>query len=89
MSWIDIPSEGEIPCQVFVELLTDYLEGALPADLTRRVEEHAAVCGKCLRYLEQLRATIALAGRLVTDDADSLPDDVRTHLMQAFQRAGP
>ena len=47
-----------INCQELVELVTDYLEGALePADL-RRFEEHLAACGKCTEYMAQLRATI-------------------------------
>ena len=45
-------------CQELVELVTDYLEGALsPGDL-RRFEEHIAVCDACTEYLRQLRETI-------------------------------
>jgi anti-sigma factor RsiW len=57
-----------ISCQELVELVTDYLEGALaPADL-RRLEEHIAGCVNCTRYIEQLRATITVAGRITLDD---------------------
>jgi anti-sigma factor RsiW len=57
-----------INCQELVELVTDYLEGALdPADL-RRFEEHLADCGKCSDYLEQLRATIRAVGEITPDD---------------------
>jgi anti-sigma factor RsiW len=57
-----------INCQELVELVTDYLEGALdPADL-RRFEEHLADCGKCTEYLAQLRATIRAVGLITPDD---------------------
>jgi anti-sigma factor RsiW len=55
-------------CQELVELVTDYLEGALsPGDL-RRFEEHIAVCDACTEYLRQLRETIRLVGSITSDD---------------------
>jgi anti-sigma factor RsiW len=57
-----------LSCQELVELVTDYLEGALsPGDL-RRFEEHTAACVNCTRYLEQLRMTIRITGTITTDD---------------------
>src|SRR4051812_1491974 len=61
-----------LSCQELVELVTDYLEGALaPGDL-RRFEEHIAGCGKCTTYLAQMRETIRVTGTLTPDDV-SLP----------------
>jgi anti-sigma factor RsiW len=55
-------------CQELVELVTDYLEGALsPGDL-RRFEEHISVCDACTEYLRQLRETIRLVGAITPDD---------------------
>ncbi len=57
-----------LSCQELVELVTDYLEGALaPGDL-RRFEDHIAGCGKCTTYLEQMRQTIRVTGTLTPDD---------------------
>ena len=36
------PPVDDFPCNVFVELVTEYLEGALSSDETRRLEEHLA-----------------------------------------------
>jgi anti-sigma factor RsiW len=47
-------------CQELVELVTDYLEGALTHDDTARFEEHLAACPGCETYLEQMRSTIAV-----------------------------
>lgn len=55
-------------CQELVELVTDYLEGALsPGDL-RRFEEHISVCDACTEYLRQLRETIRVVGMITPDD---------------------
>jgi anti-sigma factor RsiW len=51
----------DMSCQELVELVTDYLEDALaPADRAR-FDAHLADCPGCTNYLEQMRATIALA----------------------------
>lgn len=59
---------AEIPCQEVVELISDYLEGELPARETRRLEHHLAGCPHCSAYLAQMRETLRLTGRLVPED---------------------
>lgn len=49
----------EVTCREFVELVTDYLEHALPAERLALVEEHTVVCDGCEAYLEQMTATAA------------------------------
>ena len=49
----------EVTCRQFVELITDYLEGTLPARTLSHVEEHLVMCDWCVTYLEQMDATIA------------------------------
>jgi anti-sigma factor RsiW len=58
----------EIPCQQVVELISDYLEGALPARSRRRLDYHLAGCPHCSAYLAQMRVTLRLTGRLVPED---------------------
>jgi anti-sigma factor RsiW len=50
-----------LTCQELVELVTDYLEGALAPAERARFEAHVAGCSGCERYLDQMRATVALA----------------------------
>ena len=54
----------ELSCQELVELVTDYLEGALPGELLARFERHVEECSGCRTYLEQMRMTIDATGRL-------------------------
>jgi anti-sigma factor RsiW len=60
--------KDELVCQQVVELVSDYLEDALPRSERRRFERHLAGCEHCAEYLEQMRATIALTGRLTPED---------------------
>jgi anti-sigma factor RsiW len=61
-------SKNELVCQEMVELITDYLEGALPRAQRRRFEAHLAACEHCSEYLEQMRVTIRLTGSLRDED---------------------
>jgi anti-sigma factor RsiW len=62
--------------------VTDYLEGALPAAERTRFEEHIGRCDGCRVYLEQMRRTIELTGRLTPDVVS--PDAERA-LLDAFR----
>jgi anti-sigma factor RsiW len=68
-------------CEEFVELVTAYLEGTLPADQRAAFDEHMALCPGCDRYLAQFRTTIALLGEL---PEESLPSPARERLLDAF-----
>ena len=58
----------DVVCQQAVELVTDYLEGALSRADRRRYETHLAGCPHCTEYLAQMRKTIELTGTLTPDD---------------------
>ena len=72
----------ELSCQELVELVTDYLEGALLPDDRERFDGHLADCGTCRRYLEQMRRTISLVGKL---DPSSLTPEAEAELRAAFR----
>lgn len=71
----------EITCAELVELVTDYLEGALDSVARRRFEQHAGLCAGCDTYLDQIRATIAETGRLTPE---TLRPEARDRLLAAF-----
>jgi anti-sigma factor RsiW len=58
----------DLVCQQAVELMTDYLEGALSPDELRRFEAHLAGCPHCTEYLAQIRETIRLTGQAVAPE---------------------
>jgi anti-sigma factor RsiW len=69
-------------CIELVELVTDYLEGALPDDVRARFEAHLAGCDGCTTYVEQIRRTIAMCGRMDVGDLDPA---ARAALLHAFR----
>ena len=44
-------------CQAFVELVTEYLEGAMSSSQKVRFEQHMYFCEGCVTYVEQIRTT--------------------------------
>jgi len=73
-------------CRQFVEDVTAYLEGALPEDVTRAVEEHLADCPHCREYLEQMRRTISMTRAVGEHDVDAMPAELRDRLRRAFEK---
>jgi anti-sigma factor RsiW len=77
----------ELVCQEVVELVSDYLEGALSRSDRRRFESHLAGCEHCTEYLQQMRATILATGRLAAGDLTPHMRDEFTALYRRW-RAG-
>jgi anti-sigma factor RsiW len=69
-------------CRELVELVTDYFEGRLPRWDRFAFERHIADCDGCTRYVEQMRETIRLTGRLREED---VPPAGREALLNAFR----
>jgi hypothetical protein len=71
-----------VTCGEVVELVTDYLERALPAHEAELFEQHLNFCEGCVTYVEQMRATVATVGRVREED---VPPETREQLMAAFR----
>jgi len=78
-----IRAPGGLSCREFVELVTDYFEDVLSPPLRARFETHLAACNGCQGYIDQMRDTLRLVGRL---DDDAIPEDGRERLLDAFKR---
>ena len=72
----------ELTCRELVELITDYLEGALSAPAQAALEEHLASCDGCSTYLEQMRTTIRLTGMLTEAQ---IPEEGKQELLSVFR----
>ena len=80
-------SPVQMTCQQMVELVTEYLEGRLPAAERERFEAHLALCDGCQAYVDQMRALVAELG----DTPDiALSPELESGLLAAFRdwRAG-
>jgi predicted anti-sigma-YlaC factor YlaD len=72
-----------IVCRQAVELVTDYLEGALSGRDRERFEAHLAECPHCREYLEQVKVTIAALGRV---EPEALSPEARDELVALYRR---
>ena len=72
----------EMTCKELVEVITDYLEGRMPADRRLLFEEHVAFCSWCQTYLDQMRETIRVTGTLREED---LGLETREAFLDAFR----
>ena len=77
-----VSEPAEMTCRELVELVTAWLDDALPAPERARFEAHLADCPYCRTYLEQIRQTIQLLGRVTEND---LAPEAKFALLQRFR----
>ena len=77
----------ELTCQELVELVTDYLEGAMSDAERERFEQHLAICTGCRNYLDQMRRTIDMVGKLTEEDLTPAARDDLLNLFRNWKRA--
>lgn len=75
-------AKAYLTCQELVEVITGYLDDALPIEERVRFERHLAACPGCRVYLDQMRTTLQLLGTLSAED---LPSPMRQNLLATFR----
>jgi anti-sigma factor (TIGR02949 family) len=73
---------NSLSCRELTEIITDYLEGAMTAAQRKRFDDHVAECKGCAHYLQQMRHTIAITGRLTEEQ---VPEEAKERLLAAFR----
>ena len=73
---------ADLTCQDFVELVTDYLDGALDEDASNLFEHHLTLCRGCETYLEQMKETASLLGEI---PEETLSEEMQAKLLAAFR----
>jgi len=69
-------------CQELSEIVTDYLEGAMPLPDRLQFDRHLAVCPECRRYVEQMKQTVEALGEL---PPEPIPPAVEAALLAQFR----
>ena len=82
MAWWNVRRRA-IVCRQAVELVTEYLEGALPRRDRERLEAHLSACPHCTAYFAQFRTTIRVLGRI---EPETLAPEVRDELIELYRR---
>lgn len=78
-----LPHRRTVTCRRAVDMITEYLDAALPPAKMRWLDDHFATCVDCAEYLAQLRATIAATGRI---EPDRLAPKTRDALIDLYRR---
>jgi anti-sigma factor RsiW len=73
---------ADLTCQELVELVTDYLDGALDDETAGRFEQHLSVCPGCETYLDQMKETAAILGEI---PVETLSGEMQTRLLETFR----
>jgi len=73
---------SDLTCKELVELVTEYFEDTLPPADRARFEQHLARCEGCTNYLDQMRRTIDMLGKLTEE---SIAPQAREELLQIFR----
>jgi predicted anti-sigma-YlaC factor YlaD len=79
----DMTTTQGLVCKEVVELITDYLEGALLPEKRAQLEEHVAGCPGCRNYIEQVRLTIVMLHNLAQEPV--FPE-TKEDLLEVFRR---
>jgi anti-sigma factor RsiW len=79
--------DDDLACIEEVELITDYLEGALPDADVRRLEAHLQTCPGCTEYLAQMRSIAGSLGGL--REQQPIPPELRRAVLESFRERHP
>ena len=76
-----------MPCRDFVELVTAYLDGALPPAERARCDEHVRTCAGCRAYLAQMELVVTTLGEPRRSEEEENRAD-KARLLHLFRTRG-
>jgi anti-sigma factor RsiW len=79
----------DMTCRELVQVVTDYLEGALPDADRLRLEAHLALCPYCDEYIAQMRQTIEALGELPSEALDASRQEELLRAFRGWRSAPP
>ena len=69
-------------CSECVDLLADYLDGALPRAEAERLEWHLAACPPCVAFVKTYKGTVDATARLRQDFECDMQASAHIHLAE-------
>jgi anti-sigma factor RsiW len=76
----------EPACREVVELVTEYLDEALPAGRRDAVERHLGGCAGCAAFVGRVRTAIRVAAAVgVAKRSAAIPSGVRDRLLRTYR----
>jgi DcmR-like sensory protein/putative zinc finger protein len=78
---------AEMTCSELVEMVTAYLEGALPSEERGRFEAHLQACSTCQAHVSQMRYAVSTLGQLQPFADEDLPAQ-QARIVELFRARG-
>jgi RNA polymerase sigma-70 factor (ECF subfamily) len=73
-------------CREVFEMLSEYLDGELPADACEQIERHIGDCPPCIEFVESLRKSIEVfRDYRPVENPPPLDEDARRRLAEAYR----
>jgi anti-sigma factor RsiW len=76
----------DLACQRVVEMVTDYLEGALPEATGAQLEQHLLICEACSVYVDQHRQVSRALSRLTDPPQPAALAGSKSAALAAFRK---
>ena len=75
-------------CRELFAMLSEYVDGELPASTCEEIEAHFADCAPCLQFLDNFKQSIRLTQSFeATEKYEPPAPELRAHLESAWQQA--
>jgi anti-sigma factor RsiW len=75
-----------VSCRHCVDHLLEYLEGTLPPEEEKAMDQHIAACPPCIDFVEQYRGSSRLCQRAIAGD---MPDELASRLEEFLHKKLP
>ena len=75
---------NDVVCRSGVELLTEYMEDTLTADVRAAIETHVAGCPRCVAFMASWQDSVRIMREATTAE---MPSDLEASLLAAVRRA--
>jgi anti-sigma factor (TIGR02949 family) len=72
-----------LTCKEFVDGISDFIDDDIAPELRERLQKHISECPNCWVVYDTTKKTIQVFKGM---EAQPLPEDVRSRLMQALER---
>lgn len=73
-------------CRSVFEMLSEYIDGELPAETCEQIEHHIADCAPCVQFVESLRKSVSLYREYKpSDELPPLTGEARARLAAAYR----
>jgi anti-sigma factor (TIGR02949 family) len=82
------PHEHDQSCREMFEMLSEYVDGELPADTCEEIEAHMKGCSPCIQFVDSFRSSIRMTREFCVDEhLGPMPEELRRTLERAYENS--